>query len=117
MSRRFMYDKEQGKVVEVGTPPKPRKEASAWSKPLHCESLGVNPKHVKFQRELDAELGVGGTEYDTEGRPVFYSPGKYNEYMKAHGYHQRGKITNKQISHPVDGGLLARIIDRFRESP
>jgi len=89
---------------------------TAWSKPLHCESLAVKPEHVKFQRVLDEECGVGGTHYDQNGSPVFESPGKYADYMRAHGYHHRSTITNKTLYHTISGSLLQRVIDRFRDS-
>lgn len=89
MRKRYRYDKERDAVVEIGSVDDvPR--ANAWSKPLQCEALAVDPRHIKFQKQLDAERGLGDVEYNQQtGAPVFHSQSRYNDYKRAYGYYDR----------------------------
>lgn len=113
-SRRFRYDRKTKREIEVGKTP--AEKAPAWTSPLHCEALAVQPHHVKFQRQVDQDLGVGGTHYDKNGSPVFESPGKYASYMKAHGYRHRSTVTGKSLYNNIDSSLLARALARFQQA-
>ena len=88
MTRKFRYDPATDSVVEVGSSLPPRK-ASAWAKPMHCEALAVEPEHIEFARQDDASKGLGDTEYDRKGCPVFYSQSSYDRYKKSHGYYDK----------------------------
>lgn len=60
----------------------------AWEQPQACEALGVQPDHVKFERQLDAEAGLN-VNYTPDGRPVFTSRRERNAYIRAKGYYDR----------------------------
>ena len=48
---RYRYDKDRDEVVEVGsTRTEAIARASAWSKPMKCEALAVDPEHIRFQK-------------------------------------------------------------------
>lgn len=57
----------------------------AWERPLESEALAVDPRHVHFEQQLDAEVGLR-VGYDQHGRPVFTSREQRNEYVRAKGY-------------------------------
>jgi hypothetical protein len=57
----------------------------AWEKPLESEALAVDPRHVEFEKQIDAEQGLR-VDYDGHGRPVFTSRQQRNEYVRAKGY-------------------------------
>lgn len=61
----------------------------AWTKPLVCEALGVQPQQIEEFRKFDQENGLGDVEYNKDGNPVFYSRKSYNEYKRIHGYCDR----------------------------
>lgn len=111
VSRRFRYDPETDSVVEVGGPGRLRK-AGAWAQPKHCEALAVDPDEVKWEKMLDQEQGLGDVEYDKNGCPVFYSPGKYDEYVRAKGYVNKSSCGKHPHFSPE---LFERIVARQLE--
>ena len=54
------------------------------------EALGVHPRNIKKQQEIDRKQGVEADGWTPDGRPEFKSHAKWREYVKASGYHDRG---------------------------
>lgn len=114
MTRRYRYDAATDSVIEVGNP-LPERKAGAWAKPKACDTLAVEPEHVQFEKQLDQEQGLGDVEYNREGAPVFYSQGKYDEYVRAKGYVNKTSgrgVKSGKSNFAVDGTLLKRILER-----
>lgn len=60
----------------------------AWDKEMTCEALAVQPHHVKFERQIDAEQGIN-VRYDRNGCPVFENRKQRNDYIRKKGYFDR----------------------------
>lgn len=89
---------------------KKRDKAPAWTVPMHNEALAVHPSEIKAAKEIDRGLGLGDTEYDREGCPVFRSKGQYDKFLKAHGYVNK---TSGKGHHALCPTLLKRIQERI----
>ena len=113
MTRKFRYDATKDEVVEVIEGEKLPVFSRAWEKEFHSEALAENPKNLKWLKEEDQRLGVGDTNYDESGRPVFTSKRKWEAYKKAHGYYDRGTVRGKRLTNEVDATILKRLIERF----
>lgn len=101
-----------GDPIPLGHTPQYGEKPSAWNKPMHCEALAYEPGEMPAAKVIDQQLGLGDVEYDSVGAPVFYSPGKYDEYVRAHGYVNRSSVTKGRRLAP---GELERAAERVKE--
>lgn len=101
-----------GDPIPVGAEQVFDTKPDAWTKPKHCEALAYEPAEIPAARILDQQLGLGVVEYDAVGAPVFHSPGKYDEYVRAHGYVNRSSVTKGRRLAP---GELERMAQRVKE--
>ncbi len=57
--------------------------------PMACESLAVDRENIAERVKEDARLGVGGTEYTRDGRPIMRDKSHYRAYRQAYRVHFR----------------------------
>ena len=109
VTREQFVNYKPGQLLQPAATPQLRK-AGAWTSPKHCEALAVDPEDIPFERQIDQEQGLGDVEYNPKtGSPVFYSPGKYDEYVRAKGYVNKSSCGKH---HHLSPELLRRIVER-----
>lgn len=93
-------------------------KAGVWNQPKHCEALAYEKAELPAAKLIDQQLGLGNVEYDSIGCPVFYSPGKYDEYVKAHGFVNRSSVTKGRVlAHGELERARQRICEEYPETP
>lgn len=105
---RYRYDPATDEVVECRKAPA---RIGDW-KAVHCEALAVEPEHIQFERQLNAERGAPDVDFDVHGAPIFKDKSTYNRYLKAHGKVNR---TRGKGNHVLSAALLERMKQRESE--
>lgn len=87
MNRKFVYDKDQKKVIEVSHT-EPVRKRMRW--PFECDALGVMPGQQQEAREAYAKCGVS-MDFNPDGQAIITGPKQYARAQQALGVHERNR--------------------------
>lgn len=85
--KRFVYDKQQKRVVETEESKALRAAPGTQWRHHVSQSVSVLPKQAGRYRQFVKDMALPGVEINSDGRVHFESQHSQDRYVKALGYH------------------------------